>query len=157
MSSGKTFTAMDKLLDESRTGTFFFQQTEIASLFVEAVHYGAERLKRYDLHSFVVMPNHVHLLITPFVELSKITGTIKTFTAREANLILNLTGTSFWQEESYDRLVRNNDEFNRILNYIEENPVRAGLVRERQSYRWSSAWQEREPAGGRPRTGGPPH
>ena len=52
--------------------------------------------------------------------------------------MLGLTGNSFWQEESYDHLVRHDREFEKIRNYIEVNPVRAGLVREASEYRWSS-------------------
>jgi REP element-mobilizing transposase RayT len=85
------------------------------------------------------MPNHVHLLATPFVEVQKITKSLKGITAKRANSMLGLTGTSFWQEESYDHLVRNDQEFEKIQNYIEENPVRAGLVRLALEYRWSSA------------------
>jgi hypothetical protein len=49
---------------------------------------------------------------------------------RRANTILAMTGSCFWQEESYDHLVRNEREFEKIRSYIEEHPVRAGLVRE---------------------------
>ena len=61
-------------------------------------------------------------------------------TSKRANVLLGLTGKTFWQDESYDRLIRNQSEFNRIVNYIEENPVRAGLVADRSAFRWSSAW-----------------
>jgi hypothetical protein len=58
--------------------------------------------------------------------------------------MLGLTGSSFWQEESYDHLVRHAPEFEKIRNYIEENPVRAGLVKAANEYRWSSAgWATR--------------
>jgi hypothetical protein len=53
--------------------------------------------------------------------------------------MLAMTGSAFWQEESYDHLVRHEREFEKIRNYIEENPVRAGLVTESNEYRWSSA------------------
>ena len=53
--------------------------------------------------------------------------------------MLALTGRSFWQEESYDHLVRHAGEFEKIRSYIERNPVRAGLVAEANQYRWSSA------------------
>src|SRR6202166_3781140 len=92
-----------------------------------------------SLHAFAVMPNHVHLLITPAVALPKLTKSLKGITAKRANSMLALTGRSFWQEESYDRLVRHEREFEKIRNYIEENPVRAGLVKEASEYRWSSA------------------
>ncbi|HWZ32460.1 MAG TPA: transposase [Bryobacteraceae bacterium] len=93
---------------------------------------------RYALHAWVVMANHVHILITPTVEVAKITKSLKWFTAREANKVLGLKGP-FWQDESYDRLVRNPAEFERIRKYIEWNPVRAGLVKTPEEYPWSSA------------------
>ena len=85
------------------------------------------------------MPNHVHVLATPAVALPKLTKSLKGITARRANAMLALTGNRFWQEESYDHLVRHLPEFERIRHYIEENPVRAGLVVEASDYRWSSA------------------
>ena len=86
------------------------------------------------------MPNHVHLLITPFIDPSVILKRIKGASAREANLHLGLPGQPFWQHESYDRLVRNPREFGQIENYIVQNPVRAGLAASPEQYRWSSAW-----------------
>jgi len=85
------------------------------------------------------MPNHVHLLVTPVAPLPKITQSLKGITAKRAGLMLALTGRSFWQEESYDHLVRHEGEFEKIRSYIEKNPVRAGLVAEANQYRWSSA------------------
>lgn len=87
---------------EARTGPLYLRIPEIANLVVEAVHYRAGSLRHYSLHSWVIMPNHVHLLVTPLVAVSKLTHSLKRFTAREANRILNLTGSPFWQEESYD-------------------------------------------------------
>lgn len=96
------------------------------------------RNSRIDLHSWVIMPNHVHLLLTPGVSISKLLNSLKAVTARRANLILQKTGKPFWQDESYDRLVRNRDEFRRIQNYIENNPVTAGLVGTPEQFPWSS-------------------
>jgi putative DNA methylase len=64
---------------------------------------------------------------------------LKGFTAREANKILRRTGEPFWQRESYDHWVRDEQEFGRIRAYIENNPVRAGLVARAEDYPWSSA------------------
>jgi len=91
------------------------------------------------LHAFVVMPNHVHLLVAPAVALSKLTKSLKGLTAKRANAMLGLTGSPFWQEESYDHLVRQGREFDKIRRYIEENPVHAGLATAAGEYRWSSA------------------
>ncbi len=93
----------------------------------------------YQLHAYVIMPNHVHLLVTPNQSVSKTIQSLKRHTAREANRLLGLTGQTFWQDESYDHLVRNATEFERITKYIDQNPVNAGLVTTPEDYRWSSA------------------
>jgi len=138
---------MDRLLDETRSGTFYLRQPAIADMIVEAIQFNANVLGHYVLHAFALMPNHVHLLVTPAVPLPKLTKSLKGITAKRANAMLGLTGCPFWQEESYDHPVRNTQEFEKIQNYIEQNPVRAGLVMEAREYRLSSAgW----PAGGSP-------
>jgi putative DNA methylase len=139
LTSGQAFGAMDRLLDEARDGAFYLRQPAAADMIVEAIQYNANVLGHYVLHAFVVMPNHVHLLATPAVALPKLTKSLKGITAKRANAMLALTGKPFWQEESYDHLVRNAREFEKIRNYIEGNPVRAGLVGEAGAYRWSSA------------------
>jgi putative transposase len=158
LNSGQAFAIMDRLLDETRSGAFYLRQPAIADIVVEAIEYNAAILRHYFLHAFVAMPNHVHLLATPAVALPKLTKSLKGITAKRANAMLALTGRPFWQEESYDHVVRNEREFERIRNYIEQNPVRAGLVREASEFRWSSAgWATRGPPadhGVRPTRGG---
>ena len=117
----------------------------------EAIRYRDAR--RYRLHSYVVMPNHVHMLITPQIEVSKLMQSLKRFTARRANRMLSLTGQPFWQDESYDRLVRDQKEFERIASYIERNPVTAGLATAPEEFPWSSAW----PIDNRPQVANLPH
>ena len=139
LTSGRAFAALDRLLDEAETGPFYLRQPAVADMIVDAIQYNAGTLRHYVWHAFVVMPNHVHLLVTPAVALPKLTKSLKGITAKRANTILALTGSPFWQEESYDRLVRHEQEFESIRKYIEANPVRAGLVPEASEYRWSSA------------------
>jgi REP element-mobilizing transposase RayT len=127
------------MLDEGRTGPVYMLQPAIAEMVVKIIHYCEEQLGHYELHAFVVMANHVHMLISPRVELSRVMKALKGFAAKRANQMLDLTGSPFWQEESYDHLVRDGEEFERIKRYIENNPVRAGLVAEAREYRWSSA------------------
>ena len=74
------------------------------------------------------MANHVHLLVWPRVSPSRFLQTLKGYTAREANRMLGRTGQPFWQAESYDHSVRDDRESDRIKAYIENNPVKAGLV-----------------------------
>jgi len=144
VTTGQAFAVMDRLLDEARTGSFYLRQPLIAEMIVEAIQYNANILGHYLWHAFVVMPNHVHLLATPAVALPKLTKSLKGITAKRANAMLALTGSPFWQEESYDHLVRDEREFEKIRSYIDGNPVRAGLVREACEYRWSSAgWATR--------------
>jgi REP element-mobilizing transposase RayT len=134
--TGKAFVAMDRLLESARSGPFYLGQPKIGEMVVDAIRY-RDGLQ-YKLHSYVVMPNHVHLLITPLVNLSKVMQSLKRFTGLEGNRILGLTGP-FWQHESYDHLVRNETEFRRISRYIENNPVKAGLVAAPEEFSWCSA------------------
>ena len=142
---------MDRLLDSARSGPAFLRLPDIADMVVEAVYAGERRFHRYELHSFIVMPNHVHLLVTSKKPLAIWLRSLKGFTGHRALQILNQRGP-FWQDESYDHLVRNDEEFRRILRYIEWNPVKAGLVSLPEQFPWSSAGQK---AGGRAEA--PPH
>ncbi len=83
----------------------------------------------YFAHSWVIMPNHVHLPLEPMVELKRITQAIKGRSARACNLALGRQGLPFWQQESFDHWVRSVASFARISAYIERNPVAAGLVK----------------------------
>lgn len=77
---------------------------------------------------FVVMPNHVHWLVIPMHghQLESILHSVKRYSARQINLLLKRTGR-VWQKESFDRIVRNPDEFERTRTYIQNNPVAARL------------------------------
>jgi putative transposase len=71
LTNGKTFVTMDRLLDQAATGPKHLAVPEIAALVVASLQDGERRFRRYQLHSFVVLPNHVHLLVTPSVEASR--------------------------------------------------------------------------------------
>jgi len=139
--AGHRFAAEDQALDRAQ-GPQHLKNPAVAKVVDDALHYGAETLHLYDLHAWVIMSNHVHILIDPRVELSRITKTIKGFTAREANRILGRTHEPFWALESYDHWVRSLKEFENIIRYIEFNPVKAGLVENPEDYPWSSAGLE---------------
>ena len=91
------------------------------------------------MRAYVVMGNHVHVLFHPREPASRVLQWLKGRTAREANQILALTGKPFWQRESYDHSVRDRQQLDRIVAYIENNPVKAGLAAEPSQYPWSSA------------------
>jgi putative transposase len=93
-----------------------------------------------SLHAYVVMPNHVHVLWTPQVSLPELVRRVKGPSARSANALLARTGKPFWQEEYFDRLVRNDAEFAKIRRYIEWNPVVAALAAQPEEFPWSSAF-----------------
>ena len=138
--SGEAFVLIDRQLDTARTGPMFLRQEAIANLLVAgSLHRGVE-LGHYLLGSFVIMANHVHALLFPKVPVSQLMKSLKGYTAREANRMLARTGTPFWQKESYDHWVRDEAKWCRIVRYIENNPVKAGLVSVPEAYRWSSAF-----------------
>jgi putative DNA methylase len=127
-------------------GECHLRDPRIASLVEEALqHFDGSR---YRLHAWVVMPNHVHALVTPLYEnsLSSIVQGWKSFTAKQANAILSRAGT-FWQADYFDRYIRDENHWNRVLAYIHENPVKAGLCERAEAWRWSSAWDGEEDSG----------
>jgi REP element-mobilizing transposase RayT len=132
---------VDRLLDRAGHGPSWLRRDDVAQLVADALFFGEQKLNCYRLHAWVVMPNHVHALLTALVPASRLLKSIKGFSAREANKLLGQTGEPFWQRESYDHWVRNQAEFERIAAYIERNPVTAGLARQAEDYRWSSAYK----------------
>jgi len=140
-SASQAFVWLDRQLDMARAGPMFLRQDAIANLVVESLHRGAEH-GDYELASFVVMANHVHVLLLPKVPPSRLLKSLKGCTAREANRLLGRTGEPFWQRETYDHWVRDGREWERIKFYIENNPVKAGVVSRAEEYRWSSEWNQ---------------
>ena len=98
--------------------------------------------QRFVLHAAVVMPDHVHLLLTPLMDekgwpypLAFILKLVKGTSAREINKVLGHCGP-VWQEESFDHVLRSDESFEEKLEYIRQNPVRRGLVTRAEDYRW---------------------
>jgi REP element-mobilizing transposase RayT len=138
LSAGQAFVWIDRYLDTTRLGPQYLKRPEIAKVVVDSLREGV-RLGHFELGPWVIMSNHVHVLLLPRVPVPRLMRAIKGVTGREANRILGLTGNAFWQSESYDHVVRDEKEWDRIANYIEENPVKAGLVSTPEGYKWSSA------------------
>jgi len=82
----------------------------------------------YRLLAWVIMPNHVHLVVKlmPDRSLAKTVHSLKLYKSKEANRILGKSGT-FWQREYYDRLIRDDAELSRAIQYVRANPKKAGL------------------------------
>jgi REP element-mobilizing transposase RayT len=136
---GRAFVERDRVLDAAAFGPVWLNDSRVGRSVVEAFERGEREYGLYELLAYVVMSNHVHVVIRPFQKLSAITRWVKGSTARSANLILGRTGNSFWQDESYDHCIRNTQELNRVIHYVESNPVAAGLVLSAESWLWSSA------------------
>lgn len=132
----------DERLDSAKLGPRWLADPSIADCAEFAILRGRS-LGKFDLYAYVVMPNHVHLLIQPLAPLRHITAGIKGASARQANVRLKRTGKPFWADESFDHWVRTSGEFEHIREYIEQNPVKARLVATPAAWRWSSANIER--------------
>ena len=98
-SSGRAFVRIDRQLDAARWGPLFLRQPALAQLVCDSIHRGVQ-LRHYRLGPFVVMANHVHMLLLPLVHPSRLLQSLKGFTAREANRLLKRTGEPFWRRES---------------------------------------------------------
>jgi REP element-mobilizing transposase RayT len=142
------FYRADQFLDQAREGPMYLRDAAAAQIVVDALFYGAA--DRYDLYAFVVMSNHVHVLLTPRRELAEITKAIKGVTANRINERLGQHGHTVWQHESYDHWARDEAEMLRILEYIENNPVAAGLCLRPEEWQWSSASRRRNWLPGHP-------
>ncbi len=83
----------------------------------------------YHLGDFIIMPNHVHLLVTPIrgEELEMVLKRVKGASAVECNRLLQRSGT-FWQAESYDHIVRSLEQLHQYRQYIGDNPTKAGIT-----------------------------
>jgi len=130
---------VERYLDQG-AGECHLRRPEIADMTAEALrHFHG---KEYLLDDWVVMPNHVHVILWPMPNftLSEILQSRKRHTSRQANLILGKTGETFWQRESYDHWIRDDGEKARIRRYIRMNPVKAGLCKAPEDWKWSSAW-----------------
>jgi putative transposase len=138
-SEGKKFVAFDRFLDSGQRGPMWLKNPSVANLVMEALRYGESQRHLYRIFAFVVMSNHVHVLIETVQPIRRITKFLKGYTARCANRVLGRTGQAFWQDESFDHWVRNPAQLERIVRYIENNPVTAGLVHYPEDWPWSSA------------------
>ena len=128
----KQFAWFDELMITDPDFPTLLKEDHLARIVMDALRYFDT--KRYHLHAYTIMPNHVHSLLTPVCKdadikgvASKITYSIKRFTANRINKEIGTNG-HVWSSENYDHLVRNESEFFRIVSYILQNPVKANYV-----------------------------
>ena len=130
----------------SKPGTYFvtsgtaqrrsvFQVNRHAELLIETLqHY--RHAGNYKLHAFVIMPDHIHLLLTPQgITLERAMGLVKGGFSRRLD-----TAHSPWQRGFSDHRIRDKDDYLKHLEYIQQNPVRARLVANAEEYPYSSAF-----------------
>lgn len=134
------FARWDAALDLATEGPRWLGEPPVSAAVATVLHQ-LQNEGCYWLLSFCVMPNHVHVLVQtpellqrPFYHTLQL---LKGRSARAANQMLQRTGT-FWQPESYDHVAANAAETRRILTYIVNNPVKAGLVPDWQD--WSGTY-----------------
>ena len=145
--SSTGFSSRERLLDAA-VGVRWLEDRRVAAEVQRAMFYFAG--SRYDVLAYVVMPNHVHWVFRPLPTWRErcssrpareiIMHSFCRQTARVCNRMLGRTGR-FWQHESYDRVVRDENELQRIIDYIEYNPVKAALCEQPDQWEFSSAWR----------------
>jgi len=123
------FGKFDALLDGSTTGPHWLKEEKIAKIWTDALfHFDGVR---YKLICSTVMSNHVHFVFYKLDRsLSRIMQSLKGYSAREINKVLQRTGENVWQEESFDRMIRHRAELGYRINYVLKNAVEAGLVKD---------------------------
>ena len=117
---------VEKFLDAG-CGQCWLRDDRIAAIMQGALKFFDE--KRYRLLSWCIMPNHIHVVVQPQpgFDLSQILHSWKRYVAREANKTLVREG-EFWQPESYDHLIRDDDDLRHAIQYVWGNPEASGLV-----------------------------
>jgi REP element-mobilizing transposase RayT len=149
------FKKFEDVLHQAECGPHWLQEERLAQMVADSLHYRDGKVYRLD--AYCIMSNHAHAVFMPFLNerglrekpgsapllyesdeppLDVIMHSLKSYTAQEANKLLNRTG-SFWETESYDHEVRNDTEYHRIVRYVLNNPVKAKLVKNWREWRWS--------------------
>ncbi len=144
------FEAFDDVLDKQQYGESYLADPEIASIMQDKLHQFDN--DKYYLLAYCIMPNHVHMLIDlscqlnrdplekelqNYVQLHGIMKLIKGGSAYLINQKLKRHGKVLWQKDSYDRYMRNQNHLAYTINYILNNPVKAGLVEKCEDYKFS--------------------
>ena len=155
------FRKIEKTLDIAQSGPVWLKDDRIAKEVADSMHYLDGKVYRLD--AYCIMANHVHVVFAPlplqpsavaktvslrpnandtqtkslcYSTLPSIMRSLKGYTARKANQHLGRRG-AFWQHESYDHCVRNSSEWQRIVTYVLNNPVKVGLVDNWEKWQWN--------------------
>ena len=122
---------------DTGAGSCVLRDPRAARIVQESLFHGHG--SQYELLAWVVMPNHVHAVLTPCpgVRLSRIVQAIKGVTSKRIGALMGFEGR-FWQPDYFDRIVRDDGHFDRLTRYLEWNPVKAGLCDDPKAWAWSS-------------------
>ncbi|MBL6963780.1 MAG: transposase [Bacteroidetes bacterium] len=135
ISDSDYFKMFDSFLDKSNSANNYLENPAVADIVKTSIHFLDK--KEYNLICYCIMPNHVHLIIEKCKkELYRILQSIKAYTAREANKALARTG-KFWQSESYDHVIKDDNELENAMVYILNNPANANLVLDWKDWKYS--------------------
>jgi REP element-mobilizing transposase RayT len=133
----RLFEKYDALMNSDEYGEKYLKNPKCAEIVKDTLHYPDG--KEYKLICYCIMPNHFHLvfeLLQNNKGISKIMQSIKRISARDCNTILSRSG-AFWQDESFDRWVRDEKELYFVIRYILLNPVTAGLVNDWKDWKYT--------------------
>jgi REP element-mobilizing transposase RayT len=115
-----------------------FRDLVLAQIIVDTLRFYRDR-DDFALHAYVVMPDHLHLLLTPRqAQLPDIMRNVKSFSARQIREVSGTVGP-VWQSRFHDRGIWTEDQFLQAAGYVHNNPVKAGLVNSAEGCRFSSA------------------
>ena len=127
----KYFENFDQFIDKYKNESCWLKLPKVADIVYKSLIFLNNR--KYILHCFTIMPNHIHMIIEPLKNnerifgLSEIMQSLKGYTAKKCNEILLRKG-QFWQHGHYDHLIRDARDYNYQVYYLINNPVKAGLV-----------------------------
>jgi REP element-mobilizing transposase RayT len=126
------FKFYDQLLDKPSSGPVWLSNDRAARIVMESLRYYDQRY--YKLYAFTIMSNHIHLVFRHLKDnydvnfpVTEIMKSIKSFTGKECNKLLGRSG-QFWQAESFDRVIRDEEELENVIFYTLNNPVKAKLI-----------------------------
>jgi REP element-mobilizing transposase RayT len=132
---------IERYLDKGRGEALLFKNEHAAVVHDALCHFDSVR---YNLHAWVIMPNHVHVLVAtmPNWKMGAIIKSWKGFTSREIakrEPRYLSEHKRIWQPDYFDRYIRDHSHYRDVVTYLHENPVKAGLVSNARDWPWSSA------------------
>ena len=142
----------EQIVHPGAPGPRWLADPEVASIVKEALHYRDG--KQFTLYAYSIMSNHVHIachtgvLGSSGIPMTELLASFKWYTALKCNKVLRRSG-AFWLQESYDHVIRSGPELQRTIRYIINNPIKAGLARKWQDWRWTYCRADMMPGDGR--------